>query len=141
MNKQLLFILLVVLFASCKKDDSPPPRSKTPGELLTQLPWKLVAYGFDLNGNNIIDGNENVIIDCLKDNTYVFNASGTGSISDNSISCGQDPSTDFNWMFLNNNSKLEISQAEYFVLKLDEKGFSLMADDPGLSTLILEFKH
>lgn len=91
-----------------------------PSDLLTSTIWKLTAYGTDLNLNNILDKEEDAILECQKDNTYVFFTNGTGHYSDNTILCATEGETDFNWKLLSDSVSLEIGFEQFSIIRLAE---------------------
>lgn len=105
-----------VLLLGCQEDKS----IDSPFELLTSKVWKLTAHGVDANENNILDAEEDAIITCQKDNTYVFFSNETGHYSDNAMLCGVENESDFNWKFLNNCTILEIGHEQFSVNRLNK---------------------
>jgi hypothetical protein len=70
--------------------------------LLTQKPWTPVSYGYDDNQDGSIDGFEESITDCEKDDHYGFGIDGSGFFDDKNISCGNGISEmPFTWRFIN----------------------------------------
>jgi len=107
---------LIVLLLGCQEEKS----IDSPMEIITSKVWKLTAYGADTNENNLLDAEEDAILDCQKDNTYVFHSNGTGRYSDNAILCGLGGESDFNWKFLDNTTTLEIGFERFSVIRLNE---------------------
>src|SRR5262245_27371037 len=97
MNLRLVLLALITLVVSCKKNQHDEIVNKTPAELLTQKSWKIVNMGFDANQNDVLDPNEGVVADCVKDNTYQFFANGSGIYKDNAVSCGFDSEGPLPW--------------------------------------------
>jgi hypothetical protein len=139
---KIALIGLFLLMTACKKEAENIEDEKTPAQLLTQREWVLAAHGFDDNNNSAIDDWENIIEECQKDNTYVFNISGTGSAFDNSLSCGDPVNHNFVWQLLSNGSRIEIGHQPYVVLKLNEQELVLSPEIPGTGVkYILKYRH
>lgn len=119
-----LKIILAVIFISgiaCKKDNKAGSQPKSATELLTQDTWILKSYGFDDNANNIVDPGEDLIQECEKDNTYIFNTDGTGLYSDGVIICGngiiENP---FRWKFTEQETVLDFGNGIARIFRLSE---------------------
>ncbi len=103
--------LTLCLFAGfvligCKKNSGP---SKTKMELLTQLNWKMIAAGADLDENNQVDAGFDFLEDCQKDNILTFNTNGTGTAVEGADVCdGEDATSTFLWSFQNNETVVHI---------------------------------
>lgn len=142
MKKILAYAFLVCLVASCKKDKQEGTSLPSPADLLTRETWILTGHGFDDNNNHILDPGENVIQDCQKDNTYIFNSNGRGIYADNALVCGQNMNNDFSWELKNENKELEIDFEPLFVLRLNEEELVLNPVIPGLAVnYLLTYKH
>jgi len=142
MNPKFLLVTTLALFLSCKKDSNSQSMGKSVVQLLTQQEWILKAVGFDDNRNNILDDKENVITECQKDNSYKFDANGSGKALDNTLSCGSPFNTNFNWVLSGNGTALEIEGVKMNISKLDENDFELVSDIPGLTVnYILQYGH
>lgn len=120
-----VFIILI----GCQEDNV----VSSPIELLTSKVWKLEAYGTDLNMNNNLDVEEDVIMECQKDNTYAFFSDGTGHYSDNISICGDEDESIFNWKFLHDNTSLEIAFEQFSVMRLTEQELVLRHDLQGIT--------
>lgn len=113
----LLCVFIIIAIDSCKKTvyESAP----TATELLTTKAWKLISFGYDNNKNGIVDSNEEIILNCEKDNTYKFNTDGSGVVNENASVCnGGAATTQFNWTFRNNNSLIDFVFGSANILKL-----------------------
>lgn len=102
--KNLLLIssvFLVSLFAgNCDVNDELPP---TPTDHLTKSSWKFSsakAGGFDVTAQ---------IPSCFKDNTMLFVANGSGTISEGTEACVPPAPSSFTWFFQNNGTQLNLS--------------------------------
>ena len=134
--------MLLALTTGCQKKDSENAHTKNKTELLTEKPWKLIAYGLDINSDNIIDPFENVIKDCEKDNTYTFSPNGRGIAAENSQICpGNDAINEFNWRFNNDESQLDFEYAFLLIGKLSMDSMILREDYNGPGRLILSYTH
>lgn len=129
-----LMLLSVIMIVGCKKNEHDAPITKTPQELLTQKQWTITALGFDVNADGKIDVTENVLIDCEKSSTYVFNPNGTGAVHDAPPTCSPSLDNDFTWTLLENNQKIQINQQDLFILRLTENELLLKAEMPGIPT-------
>jgi hypothetical protein len=111
-----LFIL-PALFAFIQHDNTKREKAMT---LLTQKEWVLTSYGCDANNNAVIDGPEENILDCEKDNTCCFNANGTGYWLDNSLSCGTGiAEMNFSWQLDEHSTELDLDHASKTIMRLD----------------------
>lgn len=142
MKLKFLFAGMIAICVSCKKDNDSPPVSKSVIQLLTQKEWILKSVGFDDNRNNILDDHENTIADCQKDNSYIFNANGSGKSLDNATNCGSPINTDFTWSLPDNDTALEIGPAKLQISRINENDLVLISDIPGLTVpYILLYGH
>jgi hypothetical protein len=108
-----------ILFISCSKEDNTIERNTV---LLIQESWKFDRYGLDENNNGVVDDTENSMFDCEADDTFTFNANGTGVFAGGTIPCsiGEPLTISFNWSFSNNGTELAIFAAPEKINKLDE---------------------
>jgi len=103
MNKLILATVLsftVLFFTNCNKNDNPPPSNT---DYITKSSWKFSsakAGGTDVTGN---------VPACFKDNTMLFVANGTGTISENSTVCSPASPSSFTWVFQNNGTEINMS--------------------------------
>ena len=112
-----LCAILPALFAFTQQDNN---KRKKAMVMLTQKEWVLLSYGCDANNNGIIDGPEENILDCEKDNTCCFNANGTGYWLDNSLSCGTGiTEMKFSWQLDEYNAALDLDYGSKTILRLD----------------------
>jgi hypothetical protein len=123
MKKNILLLATVISIATgCKKDDDKPSATT----LLTSGAWKITAAtvspAYDYNGDGIKEteffSNWKA---CYRDNTYKFNAGGTGIFTEGAIKCDPaDPQTSqFNWSLKNNDKLLTIWGESYEIVQLD----------------------
>ena|ERR1044071_5186982 len=124
-----LKVILAILFSSgiaCKKEkEDSMIQPKSPTDLLTQKTWILKSYGFDDNGNNIVDPEEELIEDCQKDNIYIFKKDGTGIYSDNTLICGNGvPDNEFSWKFVEQETAIDFVHNIARIEKLNEHELS-----------------
>ncbi|QNA44137.1 lipocalin family protein [Lacibacter sediminis] len=133
---RLLFMILVIVAASCKKQTAKPVEENNSFKLLTKKAWILNAVGFDDNTNGIVEAGENQIKDCESDNSYLFHPSGNGTFSDNAKACDIPGDSNFSWS-LSGDSVLTISHQKMFVLKLNETEMILQPDLPWLTSKFL----
>lgn len=116
MHRILCYLLLFTMTVGCKKHTH-QPEEKTLEELLTDGKWVLVGYGYDDNHNGTIDTDENLIIDCQKDNTIEYRSDGSGVSLENQSVCQADPVSEFQWKFIDNEKAIEI-QAQRLDIKI-----------------------
>ena len=89
MFRNLFLIALgIAVFASCSKDDD-SKGEPTKTQLLTTVPWKYDTAGIDANGDGTIDTAlpDGTVEDCDKDNTFTFQADGTGTADEGPTKC------------------------------------------------------
>jgi hypothetical protein len=99
-----IYTLIIVAMPACDKDDDDPqPKTKT--ELITASSWKLSTA--TVGGMNALP----FIQDCQEDNTMVFVAGGTGTVSEGATKCnaGDPDTTPFTWNFQDSETKLFVS--------------------------------
>ena len=117
-----LIVLTLVssgVFISCSKEDQTISRNTG---LLIEKSWKFEIYGLDENNNGVIEESENSMLACEADDTFTFNANGTGVFARGATSCsvGEPATINFNWSFSNNGTELAIFAAPEKINKLDE---------------------
>jgi len=124
----LKLIVFALLAFACSKETIND--GKTQEQLLTQKHWKLVSHGFDNNGNNKIDIDEEIVQDCEQDNTYNFYVNGTGVVEENLLKCSNGVSEfHFNWRFIDGQKTLDFYFAALQILKMDEEELILAGND------------
>ncbi len=137
---QCMLPMVLWMITACKKEKQLVVKS--PVQLLTEKEWKLFSIGFDDNSNGVIDNNEELIKDCEKDNTIKFVADGRGFFRDNGVACGGQLENNFNWVYVNNNTEIEIEANFVSIMKLDEKEFIYTPKLEGVSPkLIIHYRH
>ena len=143
MPLRLMIASLLVLFISCKKENTTNPIvPKNTSTLLTQKPWLLRVAGFDENANELIDSNENTVSDCVKDNPYSFGDLGSGSIVDNGLKCTTVETTFFTWALFADDQVIEIDAQQFIILRINENELFLKAVvPPGVKDFLLKFSH
>jgi hypothetical protein len=105
-------------------------------ELITRQEWVLAATGFDDNNDSMLDASEEAIEDSHKGNSYFFNADGTCTVYDNSLSCDSSPAGRFNWRLRDNDTKIEIGSVLMSILRVNENEMVL---SPFFPTIKLKF--
>ncbi len=129
---KLLLILLVsgsFILNACKDDEKDPePGSGDKTSLLINSNWILTTATFNpaitVELGTFKDTFPNLfdipfIDSCQKDNMILFNADGTMTIDNGKIKCApSEPQTakDGNWKFTDNDTKIQITNSEYFKL-------------------------
>jgi hypothetical protein len=103
MNKLILFTALclsTLLFTNCDKNDNPPPSNT---DHITKSSWKFSsakAGGIDVTAQ---------VPACFKDNTILFVANGTGTISEGTTVCSPPSPASFTWVFQNNGTEISMN--------------------------------
>ena len=130
MQKKIIFItlLLVVVFASCKKDPIAPAKTRTELLLHGGVAWKITAATVDPPypaGKTLITDFYAQLDNCDKDNTYLYSANPvtatSGSFTEfNPVKCGasEDSSHAGTWSF--NGDDLVTSNGTETILSIDE---------------------
>ena len=137
---QCMLPMVLWMITACKKEKEIV--EKSPVQLLTGKEWILFSIGFDDNSNGVIDNNEELIKDCEKDNTIKFTSNGQGFFNDKGINCGGPLENNFNWVFIDNNTSIEIEGAIISILKLDENEFIYTPKLEGVNPkLIIHYRH
>lgn len=134
-------LVAAVLFAGmvgCRKDKDTPSLPKTPSELLTQNEWILTTGGFDDDSSGTIEGSEEIVQDCAKDNSYFFNVNGTGKYADNAQRCATDSTGNFTWKIVDSTQKkyLVLSGQPWKLRKLTETEL-IVAEEEFFTTHLL----
>jgi hypothetical protein len=102
MNKLILiaFCFTAIFFSNCDKNDTPPPSNT---DYITKSSWKFSsakASGIDVTAQ---------VPACFKDNTMIFVANGTGTISEGANVCASPAPASFTWTFQNNGTQINLS--------------------------------
>lgn len=103
MKKLFSFAVLcftILTFSNCNKNDNPPPSNT---DYITKSSWKFSsakASGTDVTAQ---------VPACFKDNTILFVANGSGTISEGANVCSPASPTTFTWVFQNNGSEINMS--------------------------------
>jgi hypothetical protein len=138
---RILFALVLITLVSCEKHTNKPDEKKLEA-LLTNGKWLLVAYGYDDNKNGIVDADENLIMDCQKDNTTEYRSNGTGVSLENQSACISDPVTEFEWKFIDNEKAIEIQFQRLDIKTLTDTDLQFIIQVPYISpALITVYKN
>ncbi|MGY3214050.1 lipocalin family protein [Mucilaginibacter sp. HD30] len=88
-TKYLLLLLIVISFAqsSCKKSET--TKTKTRSELLTQKPWIIVSWRYNIRGGDWVD-NFTSRDACMKDDIFTFKSDQTCTREMGAIACNPD---------------------------------------------------
>ena len=109
MKKQILSFITslaipVLFFTNCKKEDSPPPPSKTNTQRMSESPWKFsTAFAGSTDVSNLPQ------LTCFKDNILTFSINLTGSINEGTNICSPSTAGAFTWNFASNETIVHIS--------------------------------
>jgi hypothetical protein len=153
MKKALYFLPILALAVSCDKDeDNSSDNTKTP--IITQSAWKFENAGVDIDKNGTIELDiSNQLEACARDNTYKFEANGSGTVNEGATRCNSSaPQTvPFSWAFLSGETELQITSnpaqlfsGQYKIVTLNNSKMTLSKDTTvsGLNaTLIANFIH
>ena len=108
MKKLLIPIgCLLLFFVSCKKDKD-EVKNTSRSELIIGT-WTAVAYGTDVNGDNILQESEKEVIGEGTSLVQTYNANGTGQI----VAKGPETPakiTPTTWKFISNDQILEVDE-------------------------------
>jgi len=115
----MISLFSTIVFASCTKNDETLRRNTA---LLISQSWKFEIYGHDENNNGMIEESENSMLACEADDSFTFNANGTGVFASGTMPCsiGEPATTNFSWNFANNGTELAIFAAPEKINRLDE---------------------
>jgi hypothetical protein len=124
---RLSVVMVLFLFLnSCKKEDA-----KTKTQLLTQKEWVMKKLEQKEGSNPWVD--EFLSFDaCSKDDRYVFKANGTYEFNEGPTKCDPADPQVFdtgNWIFTNNETKLQIGTDEFTIDTLDENNLILSVQE------------
>ena len=152
-----IFLVPVILFTACNKDENKGP---TKTEMLTSQSWKYDSGGIDQDRNGTVDYPFSTIpgllTPCILDNTGSFSSNGTGVADEGATKCSVSaPQTiPFTWAFQNNETEINVQGPGLFGLggkftikELTATSFSLSKDTtvttPVTMTvaLIVKLKH
>ena len=135
MYRILFSFLFITVMAGCKKHTHKPGK-KTLEELLTSGQWLLVGYGYDDNSSGTLDMDENLIIDCQKDNTIEYRKNGSGISLENQSVCMADPVSEFEWKFIDKEKAIEIQAQRLDIHTLTETALHFVIQIPGVSPVL-----
>jgi hypothetical protein len=137
----------VLIFSGCKKkhDDNPAP-VKTKTDHITASSWK---FDKAMAGATNVTG---FVPACWLDNSAVFAAAGTGTISEGANVCGTSSAGPFTWSFQTNETILVMSapviptgSGTFTIVTLDETSMVLSQvvtlPPAGAQTVTFYFKH
>ena len=133
MNRLLSTLLFITIISGCKKETHEPQVAK-PKDLLTDGKWLLVSFGYDFDSSGALEDKENLILDCMKDNTTQYFTDGKGQVRDNQSICQAPAESDFEWKFIDNEKAIEILFQRYDVHTLTETELHFIIHIQGLTT-------
>ena len=149
MKKQILsyipfFTIAMFLFTNCqKKDDTPPPASKTNTQRICENTWKFSSA--TVGGANVSGSLQT----CQKDNILTFVISGTGNMDEGPTKCnaGDPQNNPFIWNFASSETKLHISailfsggNSDFTIVSLTDTQLKLSQIING-QTVVVTFIH
>ena len=133
MKKIIPFYALIILvaFASCKKEDNKP---KTKSDFLTSGTWSVTAVTSDDDGDGTYETNDFAdFVACYKDNFYSFHADGIWELNEGPTKCEDiDPQTDTDhWQLTNNETNIILATDTYIIQELTNMSLviKLVLDD------------
>lgn len=129
MHRLMCALLVATVMVSCEKNTHTPDK-KTLEQLLTNGKWTLVGYGYDDNKSGTIEADENLIIDCQKDNTMEYHKNGSGTSLENQLVCQADPVVEFTWKFIDNEKAIEIAAQRLDIHTLTEEELHFVIEIP-----------
>lgn len=138
----LSFTLSVLtVFTSCKKDSG----SNSKSVLITKAAWHFSKYETQI-GTAAWTDLSGYLTPCILDNAYSFKSSGVYTFDEGATKCDpSDPQTsNFNWSFLENETKIKIDNTTYTLVQLDETTLSYSSSSTSngtTSTAKYTFKH
>lgn len=103
MNKLSLFTAICfisLVFTSCDKNDNPPPSNT---DYITKSSWKFSSASA---GGTPVTA---LVPACFKDNTMLFVANGSGTISEGANVCAPPSPANFTWVFQSNGTQINMS--------------------------------
>jgi hypothetical protein len=156
--KKLLYLLpaLFLVIGCDDDDDDDTPSGSTKTQALTQSSWKFESAGPDVDKNGVMDSDQSALVvsACARDNTFKFEANGTGTANEGVTPCPNSPgqTIPFTWAFASNETALTISGnavlgygGQYKIVTLTDTKLSLSKDTTlplvGNQTLIANFIH
>ncbi len=130
--KKITLILIAFTFltvSACKKEEK---KSKT--DLLTSSAWKPKSFIYDPIDDVPVDELE----DCLKDDTFKFNAGGTGVINVGTVKCdpAEQQTEQFTWAFAASETQLILEGETWSIVTLDANTLVLRMSDAGNTSTI-----
>jgi hypothetical protein len=135
MYRILFALLFITVMVGCKKHTHQPDKD-TLEELLTSGKWTLVGYGYDDNGSGTLDLDENLIIDCQRDNTIEYRKDGSGISLENQSVCMADPVAEFEWKFIDMEKAIEIQAQRLDIHTLTETELHFVIQIPGVTPVL-----
>jgi hypothetical protein len=104
-------LVLALAFLGCSKSSSSTGGNTNADSVnISKAPWKLNSSGFNLSGGATVTIVDTTVKPCQKDNTYSFNANGSGTMDEGATKCSvSDPQTQpFTWSFSAKDTLLHI---------------------------------
>lgn len=140
----------LIVFSSCKKDNSTDSGSTTSAKTTTIISssW-MVESAVARSGSTELP---QTVTPCLTDNVFTFKSDGTGTMTEGANVCaGYSATNNFNWSFANNETALNVTgisingvAGPFKILELTNTRLSLGKDSTlmGISgTYVVNFKH
>ncbi|MDP4150395.1 MAG: lipocalin family protein [Bacteroidota bacterium] len=107
----LISLVLSLAFVACSKSSSSTGGNTNADSVnISKAAWKLSTSGFNLSGGATVTIVDTSVKPCQKDNTYSFNANGSGTMDEGATKCNvSDPQTQpFTWSFSARDTVLHI---------------------------------
>jgi hypothetical protein len=138
----LLFASAVITIFSCTKNRTQEKQTPGAAEFLTDRPWLLLSYGYDINKNGEVERSEENIRNCEKDNTYTFNKDGSGIVNENAMICDDNGQQDqFDWTLTDNETVLDFYFGTANIVKLSKERLYITATTTDPVKLMIVYGH
>lgn len=114
MKKLLLFVAIIVSFASCTKTNS----ASVANDILRNGKWKITAYTskYTYMGSDVVTDLYAAFPDCKSDDYLAFSDAFNGTQFTSTKKCGaESDEVPFQWEVKNNNKTLMLNNATYTV--------------------------
>lgn len=133
-------LLVVFMIFSGQPEKEMAVRSRM--ELLVQKEWILAGYGYDKNGNGILEEGEDAILDCEKDNSCIFRRNGIASQFDNYFSCGDGVGEfHFPWRLVNNETAIDFLYSRAEIIRLTDHELVICEKGERSPCFLTFFRH
>ncbi len=141
----IIFLAILPVFISCKKDADTVEPVKTNTELLTFGSWKLTAATINSENNGITDMYAEMD-NCAKDDIMTFKTNNTFVADEGATKCNtDDPQTELGtWIFSTDEKIITVDDDSYPIKTLSSTTFIIEwqeLEDDLVYTYTITFKH